>query len=49
MSKKNDKEEIEGEGFVIKDRRSSQISEDEAQNIPDEPPAKDLPSGADKT
>ena len=48
MSKKKDKEKIEGEGFVIKDKRSSQVSEDEAQNIPDEPPAEDLPSGAEE-
>jgi hypothetical protein len=48
MSKKKDKENIEGEGFVIKDRRSSQVSEDEAKNIPDERPAEDLPSGAEE-
>ena len=28
----SDEEEIEGEGFVFKDSRSSQLSEDEAQN-----------------
>jgi hypothetical protein len=49
MSKKKDKEKIEGEGFVIKDKRSSQVSEDEARNIPDEPPAEDLPSGAEES
>jgi len=48
MSKKKDKEKIEGEGFVIKDKRSSQVSEDEARNIPDEPPAEDLPSGTEE-
>ena len=28
-----EKESLEGEGFIIKDKRSSQISEDEATNI----------------
>ena len=49
MSKKKDKEKIEGEGFVIKDKRSSQVSEDEAQNIPDERPTEDLPSGTEES
>ena len=48
MSEKKDEEEIKGEGFVIKDKRSSQISEDEAQSISDEAPAEELPSGAEE-
>ena len=28
-----EKESLEGEGFIIKDKRSSQISEDDATNI----------------
>ncbi len=48
MSEKKDQEEIEGEGFVIKDRRSSQISEDEAQSISDEAPTEDQPSGEEE-
>ena len=51
MNKKKDKEKkgnIEGEGFVVEDKRSSQVSEDEAQNTSDEMPAEDLSSGTEE-
>lgn len=48
----SEEDEIEGEGFVIRDKRSSQLSEEEAaaqpepeQETPKEPPASE-PSGA---
>ena len=47
----SDEEEIEGEGFVIKDNRSSQISEDEAQDQDSQSeaqktdPSKEQPAG----
>jgi hypothetical protein len=44
MGDKKDKEEIKGEGFVIKDKRSSQISEDEAQSIADDSPKEEASS-----
>jgi hypothetical protein len=48
MSEKKDEEEIKGEGFVIKDKRSSQISEDEAHSIPDDSSAEEASSGTEK-
>jgi hypothetical protein len=44
MGDKKGKEEIKGEGFVIKDKRSSQISEDEAQSIADDSPKEEASS-----
>ena len=38
----NEKDKVEGEGFVIKDKRSSQISEDDASFLDDQE-AKDSP------
>ena len=44
MSKKDN---VEGEGFVIKDKRSSQISEDDASSL-DEQTSKDKEVSADE-
>ena len=46
--KSTDKENVEGEGFVIKDKRSSQASEDEAKNIPEESPAENPPPATEE-